>query len=98
MTHELASSRPARVPGLSARHGSGTFTIEDAAGSQRFEVNATALAVWDLCDGRTSTAEMIEAMTSVFNAPSEIVERDVVSVLVHLASLGLVVGVPGSDR
>ena len=97
MRQELAGSRPARAPGLAARHGSGTLTIEDAAGTQQYEVNATALAVWDLCDGDTSPAEMVDAMTSIFDASPEVVERDVVSVLDHLASLGLVRGIPGGD-
>lgn len=97
MRTELATCRPSRAPGLAARHLSGTHTIEDPDGSQRFVINETALAVWDLCDGATSPAEMVNAMTSIFNAPPQVVERDVASVLENLASLGLVQGIPESD-
>jgi hypothetical protein len=95
MRQELAISRPMRAPGLSAHHEVGALTIEDAAGTQRFEVNATALAIWDLCDGDTSAAEMIEAMSSIFAAPPQVVAEDVATVLDHLASLGLIDGFPG---
>lgn len=98
MTIDLAACRPARAPGLAARHLAGTHTIEDATSGQSFVVNDTALAVWDLCDGATSAAEMVDAMTSIFNAPPQVVERDVLSVLDHLASLGLLRGIPGGDR
>ena len=97
MRRGVAWFRPAQVPGLAARRDSGTLTIEDATGARRYEVNATALAVWDLCDGRTSATEMIDAMASIFDAPRHVVERDVVSVLDHLASLGLISGPPGGE-
>jgi hypothetical protein len=94
---EIAAFRPAQTPGLAAHRESGSLTIEDAAGTRRYAVNATALAVWDLCDGATSAAEMIEAMTSIFDAPPDVVEHDVVSVLDHLASLGLISPLPWSE-
>jgi hypothetical protein len=97
MRPDLALVRPARAPGLAAHHGAGTLTIEDATGTQRFEVNATALAVWDLCDGATSAAEMIEAMASIFDAPPQVVADDVATVLDHLASLGLISGIQGGQ-
>ena len=95
MRQDIAAFRPAQTPGLAAHRESGSLTIEDAAGRRRYEVNATALAVWDLCDGATSAAEMIDAMTSIFDAPPQIVEQEVVSLLDHLAGLGLIRGTSG---
>ena len=96
MRPDLAASRPLHAPGLSTRHHEGTHTIEDSTGAMRCTLNATALAVWDLCDGSTSPLEMVDAMGSLFDAPMAVLDRDVEAALHLFSRLGLLQGLETS--
>ncbi len=63
-------------------------------------LNDTALALWELCDGRTSAAEMVDSICQLFGAPRATVEADVARTLDDLAGAGLVTWRPewGGDR
>jgi hypothetical protein len=93
---DLAASRPKHAPGFSTGHRHGVHTIEDGTGASLCTLNATALAVWDLCDGCTSPQEMVDAMGSVFDAPVTVLDRDVEVALDLLSRLGLLEGIEGS--
>jgi pyrroloquinoline quinone biosynthesis protein D len=93
MTLDLNISRPRHTTGLAVRDRSGEHLIEDPAGERRFALNPTALAVWDLCDGVTTPAEMVDAMCILFDAPRERLQRDVARLLDDLLALGLVEGI-----
>lgn len=59
-------------------------------------VNETALALWQLCDGATTTEEMIEGVCALFDAPREAIADDVASALDQLRQAGLVTWPGGS--
>jgi hypothetical protein len=54
------------------------------------ELNPTARAVWELCDGTTSVDELIDAIRQVFSVEREVALADVTSVVDQLAAAGLV--------
>jgi hypothetical protein len=52
---------PRRVAGVQASDG----LLRDAHGAPLCRVNATATAIWELCDGGTRPAEMAEAISDL---------------------------------
>lgn len=52
-------------------------------------VNETALALWQLCDGATSTEEMIEGVCALFDAPRAAIADDIDRALDQLWRAGL---------
>jgi len=53
-------------------------------------VNATALALWELCDGKTRPDEMIEAICVLFDASRETVVRDIERTLAEFGRARLI--------
>jgi len=53
-------------------------------------LNPSALAIWELCDGETTGAEMAEAVTELAGLDLRATQQDVVTTLEQLHSLGLV--------
>lgn len=52
-------------------------------------LNDTALAIWHLCDGETSTEEMVTAICELFNTERDVVVHDVNRILEKFESAGL---------
>jgi len=51
-----------------------------------FEVDATAAAVLHLCDGERDLAAIVADLAARYNAPAEVIEKDVVKMLDDLKS------------
>jgi hypothetical protein len=66
----------------------GTLTV--ATGSELVLLNATAAAVYQLCDGETRVREMIEAAADLFDAGTDVVQHDILETLGDLESRGLI--------
>ncbi len=92
MTSLSLTSRPLRRADVRV-HGSGDVSavLTDSDGSAAFELNDTALALWELCDGRTSVAEMIGAVTMIFAEEPASLEHDILAALDKLLQDGLIV-------
>jgi hypothetical protein len=54
------------------------------------ELNPTARAVWELCDGTTTIEELIDAIRQVFAVEREVALADVTDVVEQLEAAGLV--------
>jgi pyrroloquinoline quinone biosynthesis protein D len=53
-------------------------------------LNETALAIWDLCDGSTTVAEMVVAVVELTGIDADQVTADVVRVVDEYTRLGIV--------
>ena len=53
-------------------------------------LNPSALAIWELCDGETTGAEMVEAVVELARLEPAAAEADVSAALQQLFELGLV--------
>ena len=53
-------------------------------------LNPSALAIWELCDGETTGAEMVEAVVELARLEPAAAEADVSAALEQLFDLGLV--------
>jgi hypothetical protein len=95
MTHLTLTSRPSRADGLTV-----VQDVEDSAvlvatpERPAYRLNDTALALWELCDGSTSVAEMVGAASVVFAADPTNLQRDVLDALQELLHDGLIVDTP----
>ena len=80
--------RPMQVAGATVSgRGSEPVLVESG---RSLGLNETALAIWDLCDGRTTVDEMVDAVVELTGLDVEQVGRDVVGVIEEFRSLGLV--------
>lgn len=93
-----ATALPEGVPA----HADGTLLVAspdgaqlyDAAGGRGLRLDDLALALWELCDGETSVAEMVDAICDLFDAPAGVVHDDVTATLRTLGAAGLLVWLP----
>lgn len=76
------------------RHADGTTLREDAEGAHwlagphapdEYLLNTTAFALWELCDGETTGAEMVLAVCALFGAEPAQIRHDVTTVLSELS-------------
>ncbi len=62
----------------------------DRTDAGEVELNATAYAIWELCDGETTVEEMVDASAELFDAPEETISHDVQKILRKLDRSGLI--------
>lgn len=77
MRQLMSRSLPCRRDGVVVRGAGQAPRLEDPATGTIHSVNATALALWELCDGETTVAEMVEAVCSLFAVDPRVARRDV---------------------
>ena len=75
------TSRPRLPRGVKLRRDEvrGRWTL--LAPERIFEVDATAAAVLELCDGERDIAAIVADLASRYNAPAAVIEKDVVAML-----------------
>jgi hypothetical protein len=66
----------------------GSITLR--RGERLIELNATAAALWALCDGHTAVVEIVEAASALFSSPDGNIESDIMTTLEALEDQGLV--------
>ena len=81
--------RPLRKDGLFVRQARGENAVYDPATGQVHLLNATAYAIWDLCDGSTDPEEMIDAICEISRMHRDLVSEDVRRVLSEFDAAGL---------
>ncbi len=96
MTQLSLDSRPARPAGFRVHGtGDGTTVVVTGPPEAAFRLNDTALALWELCDGRTTVAEMVGAASVLFAEKPADLARDVLAALAELQRDGLIVDTDG---
>ncbi len=66
------------------------WTIYEKETDSLHVLNATARAIWELCDGKTSPSEMASAISELTGVDSAAAESDVRHTLSRLQESGLV--------
>lgn len=89
VTGDLGTQMPVRQPGyaVTATPDGGLLTHD---GRQVAVLNDTATAFWELCDGRTSIAEMSTAAAALFDADESTIEQGLEQAFDRLAQHGAV--------
>lgn len=67
----------------------GSAVLYDPATETAYAISESAALVWELCDGAHGAAAITEELATVYDAPADIIARDVAALLDRLLELGL---------
>ncbi len=67
----------------------GSAVLYDPRTEVAYSLTASAAVVWDTCDGEQSADTMANHLAAVYEAPSDVIMRDVQTLLGHLSQIGL---------
>jgi PqqD family protein of HPr-rel-A system len=81
---------PTRKPHVWLRQSESENAIYDPATDEVHLLNATAVAIWTLCDGGTTPAEMIQAVCDLSGLPEDVAQEDVGRILTQFEDAGIV--------
>jgi coenzyme PQQ biosynthesis protein PqqD len=74
-------SRPRLPRGVKLRHDEVRARWTLLAPERIFEVDATAAAVLQLCDGNRDLGAIVAELAQHYNAPEAVIEKDVIAML-----------------
>lgn len=86
-----AQRRPRRSASLRPVRRNGELLLFDDQGTPRGELNESAAALWELCDGETTAEEMVDAVCQACPIVRGDAEVDVARALEQLSQAGLIV-------
>lgn len=89
MNTGVLNKRPLRSPGVWLRQARGENVIYDPTTGSVHLLNETAQAIWDLCDGDTTVAEMVDAICTLTAMHRDVVVEDVDRILTQFGAAGL---------
>jgi pyrroloquinoline quinone biosynthesis protein D len=84
MTDINSRSRPRLPKGVKLKHDEVRSRWTLLAPERIFEVDATAVAVRQLCDGERDLASIVAELAERYTAPPAVIEKDVVAMLADL--------------
>lgn len=83
MSMLLRDGKPARKADVWLRQSDTENVVYDPSSETVHMLNATAMAIWVLCDGETDPEEMVEAICELSGLPRDIVIEDVRRILLQ---------------
>lgn len=83
MTVVIHDGKPLRKRDVWLRQAGGEDVVYDPASGAVHMLNATATAIWVLCDGETDPDEMVDAICELSGLPREVVVEDVRRILLQ---------------
>lgn len=84
------ADRPVRLPGTVVEGSVEGLVASRAEPPLRVALNPTAAALWKLCDGETTVAEMVSAVCDLFEVTPAQAEADVTAGIEQMRRAGLV--------
>lgn len=94
----MLKSRPLRRPDIWVRRVAGESALVDPATGAVHLMNDTALAIWDLCDGKTVPDEMITAICDLTGMHPAVVSEDVHRILRDFAVAQVITWTPEEEN
>lgn len=85
-----ASTKPVLPRHIKLRHDAGRGVWVLLAPERVFTPDPIAVEVLKLCDGVRSVADISAALAAEFNAPEDVIQTDVITMLQDLADKGVV--------
>ena len=89
MNTSLRSGRPERKPGVWVRRAGDEIVVYDPTTEDINVLNSSALAIWELCDGKTLPEEMVAAVVDLSGLHPDIISEDVERILTEFDKKGL---------
>jgi hypothetical protein len=87
---DLLHSKPRRTVEAPAERWSGGAVLRPPVQGPPVALNPTALALWELCDGQTAVAEMVEAVSTLFALDPGRARTDVENALEDMLAAGVI--------
>lgn len=84
------TDKPRRRGALWGPDGSGGMAVYEPASDGLHVLNASAFAIWELCDGETGTEEMVAAIAELTGLDATVAATEVTATVEALRALGLV--------
>jgi hypothetical protein len=94
---DILASRLSRLPGVLSRRvkpDEPTTVLLNQQSGEYYTLDEVGSRVWELCDGTRTASEIVAAVAAEYDAPVEVIERDVLELLNDLAADQLVIGNP----
>ena len=83
MSVDTRTGKPARKPDVWLRRSDTENVVYDPDTGTVHMMNATAMAIWVLCDGDTDPEEMVGAICELSGLPRDVVVEDVRRILLE---------------
>jgi hypothetical protein len=90
VTVSVGERRPLRNPNILMRQEGDRGMAIDPGAESVHVMNATAVAIWVLCDGQTTPSEMVTAICDLSKLPWDVVEEDVHRILGRFEEANLI--------
>jgi coenzyme PQQ biosynthesis protein PqqD len=74
-------SRPKRMQQVIAQKASNDFLLFNMEDGNYYSLNDIGGRIWELCDGNRSVSQLVVALAAEYDAPAEILEKDIVELL-----------------
>jgi PqqD family protein of HPr-rel-A system len=87
----VRNGNPARKPEAWLRQAENENVIYDPKTGAVHLLNATATAIWVLCDGETTPDEMVEAICELSGLPRDVVVEDVRRILLQFEEADILI-------
>lgn len=84
-------SCPKRGEQVIAQKAANDFLLFNMSDGNYYALNEIGGRIWELCDGKTSVSQLLAALAAEYDAPREVLEKDVVELLEGLMSGKLIV-------
>lgn len=98
MSEIKGQSTPRQVEKTSAEVRPSGAILRKQGDPALFELNASAFAIWNLCDGQTTLSEMAEAIGELTGAPLDETLTEVTRTIEEFYSLGLASEAPPNGQ
>ena len=82
--------KPKQNPDTTIEQVADELLVLDRARDQLHRLNVTASWVFSRCDGKTTTAQLLDGLMAQFDVDRATAERDIAAMLLQLESLGLI--------
>jgi hypothetical protein len=84
-------SCPRRQEQIIVQKGSKDVLLFNMDDGSYYALNEVGNRIWELCDGTHGVAQLVSVLAKEYDAPAEIIERDILEVLEDLRSKNLIV-------
>ncbi|MGD0966223.1 MAG: PqqD family protein [Candidatus Acidiferrales bacterium] len=74
-------SCPKRRDQVIAQKASNDFLLFNMENGSYYSLNDVGSRIWELCDGNHSVSQLVGALAAEYNAPAEVLEKDIVDLL-----------------